>query len=75
MIASEFWINDEPLPRTPTPLSQGKFETEDFHTEIVAQVLRNSPELTIEWLRGIGAADSRMASVISVRTQQRFAAL
>ncbi len=52
-----------------------KFEMEDFHTEIVAQVLRNSSELTIEWLGGIGAADSRMASVISVRTQQRFAAL
>jgi hypothetical protein len=52
-----------------------KFEMEDFHTEIVAQVLRNSPELTINWLRDIGAVDPRMATVISVTTQERFAAL
>jgi hypothetical protein len=30
-----------------------RFQLEDFHTEIVAQVLRNSPALTLAWLRGI----------------------
>jgi hypothetical protein len=52
-----------------------KFEMEDFHTEIVAQVLRNSPEFTIKWLRGIGAVDLQMPTVISIKTQERFAAL
>ena len=56
-------------------LRKDKFELEDFHTEIVAQVLRNSPELTMEWLRSIGAANRHMTKVISVETQARFAAL
>jgi PD-(D/E)XK nuclease superfamily len=48
---------------------------EDFHTEIVAQVLRNSDPFTIAWLRGIEAANPQMSEVISIRTQERFAAL
>jgi hypothetical protein len=47
---------------------------ENFHTEIVAQVLRNSPELTLEWLREIGGATSQMSALVSVTTQKRFAA-
>lgn len=31
------------------------FRLEDFHTEIVAEVLRNSWALTLAWLRSIGA--------------------
>ena len=30
-----------------------RFQREDFHTEIVAQVLRNSDELTLAWLRSL----------------------
>lgn len=52
-----------------------RFELEDFHTEIVAQVLKNSPELTMRWLRGIEAANPQMSAVTSIKTQEEFAAL
>ena len=49
-----------------------KFQFEDFHTEIVAQVLKNSPALTLEWLRSIKATTSFKADHIKVRTQETF---
>ena len=52
-----------------------KFQMEDFHTEIVAQVIRNSRELAIRWLRDIRAANSHMTNVISIDTQVPFSAL
>jgi hypothetical protein len=49
-----------------------KFQFEDFHTEIVAQVLENSPALTLEWLRSIKATTSSKADHIKMRTQETF---
>ncbi len=40
------------------------FRLEDIHTEIVAQVLSNSPELTLDWLGGIGATKLREARIV-----------
>ncbi len=34
-----------------------RFQREDFITEIVVQVLRDSKELTLEWLRSLGVTD------------------
>ena len=48
-----------------------RFQLEDFHTEIVAQVLRNSPALTLAWLRGIGVTSLEKAHV-HVGTQEEF---
>lgn len=47
-----------------------KFQFEDFHTEIVAQVLKNSPALTLAWLRSIKATSLGEADHIKVSTQQ-----
>src|SRR5205814_1128412 len=47
----------------------------DFHTEIVAQILRNSEAFTTGWLRDIGAIDSQISNVLSVKTQEKFEAL
>lgn len=52
-----------------------KFMLEDFHTEIVAQVLRNSPALTLAWLRGIGVTALENADCIRISTQEVFAKL
>lgn len=52
-----------------------KFQLEDFHTEIVAQVLRHRRELTLEWLRGIGATTLKNPDWIKIGTQEEFAAL
>lgn len=52
-----------------------RFLFEDFHTEIVAQVLRNSTVLTLEWLRGIGATDLANADHVNIDTQETFLAL
>jgi hypothetical protein len=49
-----------------------KFQFEDFHTEIVAQVLKNSSPLTLEWLRSINATTLSKADRIVVRTQETF---
>jgi hypothetical protein len=49
-----------------------RFQLEDFHTEIVAQVLRNSPALTLAWLRGIGVTSLEKADHIHVATQEEF---
>jgi hypothetical protein len=49
-----------------------RFQLEDFHTEIVAQVLRNSPPLTLAWLRGIGITTLENADYIHVGTQEEF---
>lgn len=40
------------------------FRLEDIHTEIVGQVLSNSPELTLDWLGGIGATKLREARIV-----------
>jgi len=47
-----------------------KFQFEDFHTEIVAQVLQNSPALTLSWLKAIGATNLSKTDHIDVRTQR-----
>lgn len=52
-----------------------KFQLEDFHTEIVAQVLRNNPKLAIAWLNGIGATMMRDPVAIYISTQEEFARL
>jgi len=49
-----------------------KFQMEDFHTEIVAQVLRNSDELTLKWLRSISATTLEMPASITITTQKKF---
>ena len=49
-----------------------KFQLEDFHTEIVAQVLQNSPALTMSWLRGIKATSLANDVSITVGTQETF---
>lgn len=46
-----------------------KFQFEDFHTEIVAQVLQNSPALTLAWLKAIAATGLSKVDYIDVRTQ------
>jgi hypothetical protein len=48
---------------------------EDFHTEIVAQVLRNSEALTMRWLCSLRATTLEMPNSIKIRTQEKFAAL
>ena len=52
-----------------------KFRLEDFHTEIVAQVLRNNRQLTIDWLRGINITDLKAPDSIEIATQEEFAKL
>jgi hypothetical protein len=52
-----------------------RFLIEDFHTEIVAQVLRNSPTLTLQWLNRIGATTLQTTDIIDIRTQEEFLAL
>src|SRR4051794_19951098 len=52
-----------------------RFQLEDFHTEIVAQVLRNSSTLTLEWLGGIGVTGLKNADHIQIATQEEFARL
>ena len=52
-----------------------RFLLEDFHTEIVAQTLRNSSALTLAWLNGIGATNLPAAAHIEISTQQTFEAL
>ena len=54
---------------------EDRFLLEDFHTEIVAQVLRNSLALTLEWLRDIGATTLETADSIEICTQEEFPAL
>ena len=49
-----------------------RFQREDFLTEIVAQVLRNSPELTLEWLRWLNVTDLKQADHINITTQVKF---
>ena len=49
-----------------------KFQMEDFHTEIVAQVLRNSNDLTLQWLRSLGATKLEMPVGIAITTQEKF---
>ena len=54
---------------------EDRFLLEDFHTEIVAQVLRNSSALTLKWLRDVGATVLETADSIEIRTQEEFSAL
>lgn len=52
------------------------FPLEDFHTEIVAAVLQNSPVLTFEWLQEIGVTRLEAnGSSVSVKSQLEFPAL
>jgi hypothetical protein len=44
-------------------------------TEVVAAVLRNAPELALEWLRAIGATELHVADAVEVSTQVRYAQL
>jgi len=52
-----------------------KFQMEDFHTEIVAQVLRNSEALTLEWLRSLNATRLEVPLKLTITPQEKFAAL
>ena len=52
-----------------------KFQLEDFHTEIVAQVLRDSPAMTMSWLRALGVTQLSDTDDITVATQEEFEAL
>ena len=52
-----------------------RFQLEDFHTEIVAQVLRNSEALTMAWLGGIGITTLKNPDAIQIATQEEFAKL
>src|SRR6266567_4606167 len=55
----------------------GKTQEENFHTELVAQVLRDSPQLTLRWLARFGlpgCANGNNAKVL-VNTQENFHAL
>lgn len=54
---------------------KNRFQQEDFHTEIVAQVLRNSWSLTVEWLRAIGATTMHQPSFVDIATQEEFVRL
>jgi hypothetical protein len=49
-----------------------RFQREDFHTEIVAQVLRNSQTLTLAWLRGIGVTHLGSVDDVKIDTQVKF---
>ncbi len=49
-----------------------RFQSEDFHTEIVAQVLRYSDPLTLAWLRGIRVTTLASAEHIEIATQEEF---
>lgn len=51
------------------------FPLENFHTEIVAQVLRNIPALTLAWLRSLGATDLEKPKLIQISTQETYAKL
>ena len=52
-----------------------RFPLEDFHTEIVAQVLRDTPLLAQAWLRGLGIAALSGGESLTVETQRTFPAL
>ena len=52
-----------------------KFQLEDFHTEIVAQVMRNSDALTLKWLQDMGATSFLCPDSITIATQEEFPAL
>lgn len=47
-------------------------QLEDVLTEIVAAVLRRSPELALSWLKGIGATELESVDAMRVTTQERF---
>jgi len=49
-----------------------RFQREDFLTEIVVQALRNSPELTLGWLRSLGVTDLKKANHIKIDSQVVF---
>jgi hypothetical protein len=51
-------------------ISDGKTRSEDFHTEIVAQVLKNSPELTVKWLVSLDLTQPEDADDVFVATQE-----
>ena len=48
-------------------ISDGRTQLEDFHTEIIAHVLRNSPELTLKWLKKLRCS-ANIFSVVVHRT-------
>ena len=48
---------------------------EDFHTEVAAQVLRESPTLVLAWLQQIGATSLPNFVSYTVSTQETFSAL
>lgn len=53
----------------------GADRLEDLHTEIVAEVLRNSQELLLHWLQHTGATSLGNPDSIEIKTQQEFPAL
>src|SRR5947208_2731301 len=55
--------------------SGGTMRLEDFHTEIVAYVLRSFSELTIQWLSDLGLTDAAKPDKVAVETQEQIDAL
>jgi hypothetical protein len=53
-------------------IADGKTRSEDFHTEIVAQVLNNSPTLTVKWLASLNLTKPEPAERVCVATQEEF---
>lgn len=52
-----------------------RFPRENFHTKIVAQVLRDSHELTLAWLRSLNVTELMKADNIRIITQETFGKL
>lgn len=55
--------------------SDERHPLEDFHTEIVANVLGYDPELTREWLKHLGVTELEKVDSITVKTQESFDAI
>jgi hypothetical protein len=52
----------------------GSAALEDFHSEITAHVVQSAPELTLDWLKEVGATTFVSADVL-VQTQEELIAL
>lgn len=55
--------------------SDERCRLEDFHTEIVANVLANDPQLTLNWLGFLGVVKDKEAGKVTITTQVNLAAI
>lgn len=53
----------------------GAVPLEDFHTEVVAHVMRSLPDQTLSWLRDIGATTMTRGDEFIITTQEELSAL